>query len=508
MEIILISLAVLVGLFLGWLISHYVRKLIHTQNKQSAQNEAEKILNQASEDRRRILIDAKEEAIKIRTSIQTELRHRQNDIQKTEQRLVSREEQLEARSDKINIRENSVNAKDSKVNAIKEELENLKEGYLTKLESLADLSHNDAKSELIEQAKIDIQHEVAVLYKDTEEQAKEESSDKAKEIIASAIQRLASDVSSESTVSTVTLQSDDIKGRLIGREGRNIKALEKATGVDLIIDETPQAVTLSCFDPIRREIARLSLVKLISDGRINPARIEDVVSRVQDDLNEVIRKTGDRTLLDLHVRGMKPDIVKLLGQLKYRYSYGQNVLAHSIEVANLASVMASEIQANVLVSKTGGLLHDIGKALTHELDDPHAIVGADIASKHGLNHHICSTIKEHHDDVHTSIESFLVAAADAISASRPGARKDTIQNYIKRLESLEEIGAQFDGVEKCFAIQAGREMRVMVKPDIVDDVSASEMARGIVSKIEESLVYPGQVKVTVIRESRTSEYAK
>ena len=295
---------------------------------------------------------------------------------------------------------------------------------------------------------------------------------------------------------------------MIGREGRNIKALEKATGVDLIIDETPQAVTLSCFDPIRREVARLSLVKLISDGRINPARIEDVVSRVQDDLNEVIRKTGDRTLLDLHVRGMKPDIVKLLGQLKYRYRYGQNVLAHSIEVANLASVMASEIQANVLVSKTGGLLHDIGKALTHELDDPHAIVGADIASKHGLNHHICSTIKEHHDDVHTSIESFLVAAADAISASRPGARKDTIQNYIKRLESLEEIGAQFDGVEKCFAIQAGREMRVMVKPDIVDDVSASEMARGIVSKIEESLVYPGQVKVTVIRESRTSEYAK
>ena len=283
--------------------------------------------------------------------------------------------------------------------------------------------------------------------------------------------------------------------------------IEKATGVDLVIDETPQAVTLSCFDPIRREIARLSLVKLISDGRINPARIEDVVSRVQDDLNEVIRKTGDRTLLDLHVRGMKPDIVKLLGQLKYRYSYGQNVLVHSIEVANLASAMASEIQANVLVSKTGGLLHDIGKALTHELDDPHAMVGADIALKHGLNHHICSTIKEHHDDVHTSIESFLVAAADAISASRPGARKDSIQNYIKRLESLEEIGSQFDGVEKCFAVQAGREIRVMVEPEKIDDAEAAVLASEIVKEIEEKLAYPGQIKVTVVREKRSVEIA-
>jgi ribonuclease Y len=306
----------------------------------------------------------------------------------------------------------------------------------------------------------------------------------------------------------VPLPSDDMKGRLIGREGRNIRAIEKATGVDLIIDETPEAVTLSCFDPLRREVARLSVTKLIADGRIHPARIEETVARTEKELAEAIRKTGERTLMDVDVRGLNSELVSLLGRLRYRYSYGENVLQHSIEVAHLAALMAAEIGADVRVSKEGGLLHDIGKALTHEVEGPHAEIGADVAVKNKVRRHVCDTIREHHDDVHSSAESFIVAAADAISAARPGARRDTVEHYVKRLEALEEVARAFDGVEKCYAIQAGREVRILVEPESVDDLAANKMAREIVKQIEAQLAYPGQIKVTVIRESRSVEFAR
>jgi ribonuclease Y len=357
-------------------------------------------------------------------------------------------------------------------------------------------------------AEQEIEHELAVRYRDMEEQARQEADDKARDVLGLAVQRLASEVVSEVTLTTVPLPTDDMKGRLIGREGRNIRAIEKATGVDLIIDDTPEAVTLSCFDPIRREVARLSISRLMADGRIHPARVEETVARTEKELDDTIRKTGERAVLDVGVRGINAELTRLLGRLKYRFSYGENVLQHCIEVAHLAAMMAGEIGANVKVAKAGGLLHDIGKALTHEVEGPHAEIGADVASKNSTSRAITATIREHHDDVHSSVESFLVAAADAISAARPGARKDTVEHYVKRLEALEEVGRGFDGVEKCYAIQAGREIRILVKPQTVDDVAANTMARDVVKKIEETLVYPGQIKVTVIRESRSVEYAR
>ena len=341
-----------------------------------------------------------------------------------------------------------------------------------------------------------------------EETAKDEATDNARIILGLAIQRLASDVVSEATLTSVPLPTDEMKGRLIGREGRNIRAIEKATGIDLIIDDTPEAVTLSGFDPIRRETARLAVTKLIADGRIHPARIEEMVSKSEEELMETIKKAGDATLMDTEVRGVNSELAKLLGRLKYRFSYGENVLQHSIEVAHLAGMMASEIGVNVKVAKMGGLLHDIGKALTHEIEGPHAQIGADVAAKNKIPQPVITAIAEHHDDDHSTIESFLVAAADAISAARPGSRRDTGEHYIQRLEALEDVARSFDGVERCFAIQAGREIRIIVQPDKVDDVSATTMARDIVKKIEETLTYPGQIKVTVIRESRSVDYAK
>jgi ribonuclease Y len=319
---------------------------------------------------------------------------------------------------------------------------------------------------------------------------------------------MAAEVVSEITVTTVPLPSDDMKGRLIGREGRNIRAIEKNTGVDLIIDDTPEAVTLSCFDPVRREVARLAVTKLIADGRIHPARIEDMVKRAEQEVEDSIWSAGEQAIFDAGVRGLNPEIIRLLGRLKFRYSYGENVLQHSLEVSHIAGMLAAEIGANVKIAKAGGLLHDIGKALTHEVEGPHAEIGAEVANKYSVSPKVCSCVAEHHDDVMSSPEAFIVAAADAISAARPGARKDTVENYIKRLQALEEVAGDFDGVERCFAIQAGREVRVMVRPDSIDDVKAAKMARDIVKRVEDKLVYPGQIKVMVIRESRSVEYAR
>jgi len=505
---IIVILAVLAGLGLGAIGGYFGLRGLTSKSRAEAESEATQVLDEAREAERRILLDAKEEAFKVRSEHEGEVRERRTEIQRTEQRLANREENVDRRATNLEKREKGLTEKEQAAEELREELEGINEKEVLRLEELAQLSMTEARDELIQRAEEETRHELAIIYRNEEERARAEADEKAREIISSAIQRLASDVVSEATLTNVPLPTDEMKGRIIGREGRNIRAIEKATGVDLIIDDTPEAVTLSCFDPIRREVARLAITKLVSDGRIHPARIEEIVVKTQKDLDQTIRKMGEQTILDVGVRGINPELVKLLGRLKYRFSYGENVLQHSIEVARLAGMMAGEIGANVKVATAGGLFHDIGKALTHEVEGPHAEIGADVATRNKAPADVCATIREHHDDDHSSPESFLVAAADAISAARPGSRRDTVEHYIQRLEALEEVGRSFDGVEKVFAIQAGREIRIMVKPQRIDDVAANKLARDVTKKIEETLAYPGQIKVTVIRESRAVEYAR
>ena len=508
MDYIVAALAVLSGLVLGATGGYFGQRFVYGRRYVAAQSDAARVLEDAREQQRSILIEAKEEALKLRSADESEVRERRSELQQMERRVSNREERAERRVNNLDRRERNLAQKEKSAQNIQNELEELKRQELQQLQDICELSIEDAKEELMRLAEGEIQHELALRYRDMEEIAKEEARDKAQNILSLAIHRLASEVVSEVTVTTVPLPSDDMKGRLIGREGRNIRAIEKTTGVDLIIDDTPEAVTLSCFDPIRREVARVAVTKLIADGRIHPARIEEMVTKAEKEVSETIWKSGEQAVFDTGIRGLNPEIIKLLGRLKYRYSYGENVLQHCLEVSHLAGMMASEIGANVKVAKAGGLLHDIGKALTHEVEGPHAQVGAEIAGKHNVAARVCACIAEHHDDDMSSIEAFIVSAADAISAARPGSRKDTIENHLKRLHALEEVARNFDGVDKCYAIQAGREVRIMVRPDTIDDVAASKMARDIVKKIEETLVYPGQIKVTVIRESRTIEYAR
>ena len=505
---IVATLAILAGLGVSALGGYIVARTLTGRRYEAAKQGASQVLEEAREKERTLLLEAKEEALRLRSDGEAELRERRSELQRTETRLANREENADNRSQNLEHRERDLGVKEQEAAGLRAELEEMKGEETRQLEEISNLSMAGAREELMLRAEEEIQHELGVRYRDMEESAREDANDKARDILGEAIQRLASEVVSEATLTTVPLPSDDMKGRLIGREGRNIRAIEKATGVDLIIDEVPEVVTLSCFDPIRREVARLAVGRLIADGRIHPARVEETVARTEKELDETIRKTGEQTVIDVGVRGLNPDLVRLLGRLKYRFSYGENVLQHSIEVSRLAATMAAEIGADVKVAKMGGLLHDIGKALTHEVEGPHAEIGAEVAAKNKVPSAECVTIKEHHDDVHTSVESFLVAAADAISAARPGARKDTVEHYIKRLEALEDVGRAFDGVEKCFAIQAGREVRILVKPENIDDDAATKMARDVVRKIEETLTYPGQIKVTVIRESRSVEYAR
>jgi ribonuclease Y len=508
LDTIIIAVTVLLGLGVGVLGGYFGRRLLSGRRYEAAKDEATLVLEEAREEHRSLLLEAKEEALKVRSAAEGESRERRSELQAVERRLSNREENAERRSNNVERRERELTDKEKEAESLRTKLEGLEQRQIESLEAISGLSQGEAKDELMRHAEEDIQYELAVRYRDMEDSARQEADEKSRNIIAQAIQRYASEVVSEATLTTVPLPTDEMKGRLIGREGRNIRAIEKATGVDLIIDETPEAVTLSCFDPIRREVARLAIAKLVADGRIHPARVEETVARTEKELDETIRKTGEQTVMDVGVRGVNSEIGRLLGRLKYRFSYGENVLQHSIEVAYLAAAMAAEIGANVKVAKTGGLLHDIGKALTHEVEGPHAEIGADVAAKNGISTAMCVAIREHHDDVLSTPEAFIVSAADAISAARPGSRRDTVEHYVKRLEALEEVGRAFDGVEKCFAIQAGREMRVMVKPQSVDDMAANKMAREIVKKIEETLVYPGQTKVTVIRESRAVEYAR
>ena len=508
MDVTVVVLVVLAALGLGGGGGYFLRNILVKKGVATAGQSASGILQEAGEQKKRLLLEAQEEALRVRSSSEEELREGRTEVQRRERRISNREEQMDGRAENLERRERGLSNRERELETFKGELEELKVKEDRQLESLSGLTTSEARDLLMQRAEGDIQQELDRRYRQIEQHMREDADEEARKTVTLAIHRLASDVVSENTTAIVPLPNDEMKGRIIGREGRNIRAIEAATGVDIIIDDTPDAVTVSCFDPVRREIAKVALSKLVKDGRIHPARIEEVVKKSTEEVEEVIRKEGERAMFETGVRSMNPEIVRLLGRLKYRYSYGENILQHSIEVGNLAGMLAAEIGANIEVAKTGGLLHDIGKALTHEIEGPHAEIGAEVARKYGIPHEIERAIGEHHDEEKGSVEAFLVAAADAISSARPGARRDTLEHYVKRLEALEEVASSFPGVEKTYAIQAGREVRILVKPEAVDDSSTSKLARDIVKKIEENLAYPGLIKVTVIRETRSVEIAK
>lgn len=509
--IILISVAVslAVGLFIG--IAH--RKRVAEAAIGSAEQEATRIVNEAvtkaESAKKEKILEAKDEIHKQRSELERELRERRSEVQRQERRLIQKEESLDKKTENLEKKEEALNSKIRSAEKKEEEIETLKRGQLEMLERISGYTKEQAKDYLLKALEEDLTHEKAVKVMEFEQKTKDESENLAREIIATAIQRCAADHSAEATVSVVALPNDEMKGRIIGREGRNIRTLETITGVDLIIDDTPEAITVSCFDPVRREVARKTLEKLIADGRVHPARIEELFEKSRKEVEHTIKQTGERAAIDAGVNGIHPELIRQLGKLKYRTSYGQNVLNHSLEVSYIAGLMASELGADVKLAKRAGLLHDIGKALDHEMEGSHIELGVEYARKYKENEQVVHAIQAHHGDVEAkTIVACLVQAADAISAARPGARRENLQNYIKRLEKLEEISNSFDGVEKSFAIQAGREVRIMVKPEAVSDDRMVLIARDIAKKIEEELEYPGQIKVNVVRESRAVDFAK
>ena len=473
----------------------------------NAELEAQRILGEAEEQKRRLLLEGREEILGLRSTAEVDVKERLSEVREQERRQQQKEEGLDRRIESLERRETSVDTKEKYVDSVSTDVERLKGEQIRQLESIAALTASDARNMIMARAETDMKHELAKRYYELENQMRQEVDEEAKKVITLAIQRLAADVVSERSTSRIPLPDDAMKGRLIGREGRNIRAIEAATGVDILIDDTPEMVTVSCFDPIRREVARLALEKLIVDGRIHPARIEDVVAKSRQEVEETIHRCGEEATLEAGVKGLNPELKKLLGRLKYRYSYGENILQHSVEVSLLSGLLASEIGADADVAKAGGLLHDIGKAMTHEVQGSHVDIGGEIAEKYGIAPEVHRAIVEHHDDDRGSIEALIVAAADAISAARPGARKESLDQYVERLEGLEDIATSFDGVEKAYAIHAGREVRIIVKPDDVDDFEAAAIARDVAKRVEDEMVYPGQVKVTVVRETRKIEIA-
>ena len=508
-QILLLIAAIVIGAFAGYIYRRNVAESKIGRAEESVKRLVADAQKKAEAVKKETILEAKEEIHTLRTEFDRESKERRSEIQRIERRLAQREEALDKKMTSVESKDEQINKKLKEVSKRKEEIDQVFADQIVQLEKISGMTTEDAKSLLLEKVEQETRRDMAIYVRDIESKAKEEADKKSREIIANAIQKYAADHVAENTVSVVALPNDEMKGRIIGREGRNIRALETATGIDLIIDDTPEAVILSGFDPIRREVARIALEKLIIDGRIHPARIEEMVKKARKEVDKEIRDAGEQAAFDTGIHNLHPEIIKLLGRLKYRTSYGQNVLKHSLEVAHLSAVMAAELGANVKLAKRGGLLHDIGKAVDHEVEGPHIQIGADLAKKYREANDVIHCIQAHHGDIEAqTVEAVLVQSADAISAARPGARRETLENYIKRLEALEEIANSFSGVDKCYAIQAGREVRILVKPEDVDDAGMHLMAKDIVKKIEKDLDYPGQIKVNVIRETRSIEFAK
>ena len=513
MQYILAVIAFAVAAVVFFPLGIVYRKKVSEKEISSAEEEARRIINEAiksSESKKReALVEAKEEILRARSEYEKEEKSRRADLQKQERRLQQKEENLDRKTENIERKEEALNQKHAEADKEQEEIKLIKRSQTEMLERISGFTAEEAKNYLIAQMESEVTHETALKINEIEARAKDEADQRAKEIVATAIQRCAADHVAEITVSVVPLPNDEMKGRIIGREGRNIRTIETLTGVDLIIDDTPEAITVSCFEPVRREVARVALEKLIADGRIHPTHIEEMVEKARREVDAVIKSEGERAALETGVRGLHPEVQKMLGRLHYRTSYGQNVLRHSIEVSHLAGLMAAELGADVQLAKRAGLLHDIGKAVDHEQEGTHVQLGGELARKYREPAEVVHCILAHHNDIEPqTLEAVLVQAADAISAARPGARRESIENYIRRLEKLEEIANSFPGVEKSFAIQSGREVRIAVKPEDVNDAGTLILAREVAKRIEKELEYPGQIKVNVIRETRSIEYAK
>ena len=514
MDVIVAAIiAAVVGLAIGIGAGYFVRKNISEAKIGEADSLAKNIIDQANKDaetmKKEKLLEAKEEIHKFRSDAEKENRERRSELQKYERRVIQKEESLDRKQQSMENKESNLNQKLRAVDEKQKEVEAIKVKQLEKLEDISGITSEKAKDIILSNAEKEVRHEMSIMIKEIETQAKEDAEKKSREIIGYAIQKCAADHVAETTVTVVNLPNDEMKGRIIGREGRNIRTLETLTGIDLIIDDTPEAVILSGFDPIRREIARIALEKLISDGRIHPARIEEMVEKAKKEVENIIKEYGEQAIFETGVHSLHPELVKLLGRLNYRTSYGQNVLKHSIEVAHIAGIMAAEIGADIKLAKRAGLLHDIGKAVDHEMEGTHVEIGMDLLRRYKESKDVIHAMSTHHGDyAPQTVEAVLVTAADAISAARPGARRETLEAYIKRLEKLEEIANSYDGVDKSYAIQAGREIRIMVKPEKINDEEIHLLARDITKKIEDELEYPGQIKVSIIRETRAVEYAK
>ena len=511
--IITAVIGALLGLVIGVIVGIVMRKHIAEAKINSAEQEAKRIVEEAKKTaetkKKEALIEAKEEILKSKNEMESELKERRNEVSRLEKHAQQKEESLDKKIELYEKKEEALLERGKKIDAREAELEDIIAKEIEKLEQISGFTSEQAKEYLLNKIESEVRHEAAMKIAEIEQEYKEEADNKARNIISLAIQRCASDYVSEATVSTVALPNDEMKGRIIGREGRNIRTIETLTGVDLIIDDTPEAITVSSFDPVRREVARMSLEKLVSDGRIHPARIEEMVEKSRKEVDLVIKQSGEQATFETGVHGLNPELIKILGRLRFRTSYGQNVLIHSIEVSHIAGMMASELGVDTMLAKRAGLLHDIGKAVDHDVDGSHIQIGVELAKKYHENKEIVHAIEAHHGDVEANtVIAMLVQAADAVSAARPGARRENLESYIKRLQRLEEIATEFNGVEKCFAIQAGREIRVMVKPDEVRDDEMTFLARDIAKKIENELEYPGQIKVMIIRENRKVDYAK